>query len=76
MFRLLSRVQLAYVGLFFAACAWVFSYEATNVWPVQKCAAHGGWWSPKYHMCGQPVPIWRITGRLPSQVAPPPAKKP
>lgn len=69
MFRLFTRVQFAYVGLFFAACAWVFIYEANYVWPVQKCEAHGGWWSDKYHMCGQPIPIWRITGRLPGAPA-------
>ncbi len=76
MLRLLTRVQFAYIGLFFAACAWVFVYEATYVWPVQKCEAHGGWWSDRYHMCGQPVPIWRITGRLPGASAAAPAKKP
>ena len=65
MLRLFTRVQFAYVGLFLAACVWVFVYESNYVWPVQKCEAHAGWWSDKYHMCAQPVPIWRITGRLP-----------
>ena len=70
MFRLLTRVQLGYVGLFLVACGWVYGYEATNVWPVRKCEAHGGWWSGKYHMCAQPLPIWRITGRPPTGAAP------
>jgi hypothetical protein len=73
MMRLLTRVQLAYLGLFLACCVAVFAYQAYYVWPVQKCAEHGGWWAPKYHMCGQPVPIWRFTGRLPHGATPPAA---
>lgn len=69
MLRLLNRVQLAYLGLFIAACISVFAYQAIYVWPVQKCEAHGGWWSAKYHMCATPIPIWRFTGRLPGQAA-------
>jgi len=63
MMRLLTRVQLAYLGLFLACCVAVFGYQAYYVWPVQKCEEHGGWWAPKYHQCGQPMPISRFTGR-------------
>ena len=70
MLRLLSRVQLAYVGIFFACCIGVFVYEARYVWPVQACEKHGGWWSDRYHQCATPVPIWQITGRLPQGWAP------
>ncbi len=70
MMRLITRVQLAYLGLFLACCAAVYGYQAYYVWPVQKCEKHGGWWSARYHMCAQPMPIWRITGRKPN--TPPP----
>ncbi|HEX3406592.1 MAG TPA: hypothetical protein VHS81_05080 [Caulobacteraceae bacterium] len=70
MLRLLTRVQLAYVGVFFACCIGVFVYEARYVWPVQACEKHGGWWSDRYRQCATPVPIWQITGRVPQGWAP------
>ena len=70
MLRLLSRVQLAYVGIFFACCIGVFVYQARYVWPVQACEKHGGWWSDRYRQCATPVPIWQITGRVPQGWAP------
>jgi hypothetical protein len=70
MLRLLTRVQLAYVGVFFACCIGVFVYQARYVWPVQACEKHGGWWSVRYRMCATPVPIWQITGRVPQGWAP------
>jgi hypothetical protein len=70
MLRLLTRVQLAYVGVFFACCIGVFVYEARYVWPVQACEKHGGWWSDRYRMCATPTPIWQITGRVPQGWAP------
>jgi len=65
MFRLMTRVQVAYIGLFLIVCAGVFAYEALYIWPMQQCEADGGWWSMKYRLCATPIPIWRITGRLP-----------
>jgi hypothetical protein len=65
MLRLFSRVQLAYVGLFLAACMGVFYYQANYIWPMQRCEEHGGWWSARYHQCATPMPIWRFTGRRP-----------
>jgi hypothetical protein len=70
MLRLLTRVQLAYVGVFFACCIGVFVYQARYVWPVQACEKHGGWWSDRYRMCATPMPIWQITGRIPQGYAP------
>jgi hypothetical protein len=69
MLRLFTRVQLAYVGLFFAACIGVFYYQANYIWPVQRCEQHGGWWSARFHECATPMPIWRITGRKPGTPA-------
>ncbi|HEY3798623.1 MAG TPA: hypothetical protein VGL58_09735 [Caulobacteraceae bacterium] len=76
MFRFFGRLQLAYVGLFFAAIAFVAIYQAIYVWPIQRCQARGGWWSDKYHECGTPIPIWRFTGRLPSTPQSPGAAAP
>jgi hypothetical protein len=70
MLRLITRVQLVYVGVFFACCIGVFVYQARYVWPVQACDQHGGWWSAKYHECATPIPLWRITGRIPQGWAP------
>jgi hypothetical protein len=70
MLRLISRVQMAYIGVFFACCIGVFVYQARYVWPVQACEQHGGWWSAKYHECATPIPLWRITGRIPQGWAP------
>jgi hypothetical protein len=63
MLRIFSRVQLVYVGLAFAACIGLFVYQATSVWPVERCESHGGWWSAKYRECATPMPISRFTGR-------------
>jgi hypothetical protein len=78
MLRLVSRAQIAYFGLFLIACVAIFAYDAAYVWPLQRCEAHGGWWSDKYRMCAQPIPIWRITGRMPKAMpaSPPPPKSP
>ena len=69
MLRLVSRAQIAYLGLFLVACAAMFAYDALYVWPVQRCEAHGGWWSGRYRMCAQPIPIWHFTGRMPKGMA-------
>jgi hypothetical protein len=69
MFRLISRVQIAYVGLFVIVCAGVFAYEGLYIWPMQQCESGGGWWSAKYRECATPMPIWRFTGRKPGTPA-------
>jgi hypothetical protein len=73
MMRLLTRVQLAYLGLFLACSVAIFAYQAYYVWPMQKCDQRGGWWSAKYHMCATPMPIWRFTGRMPKTLPTSPA---
>jgi hypothetical protein len=65
MLRLFSRVQLAYVGLFFVVCLGLFYYQANYIWPMQRCEQGGGWWSVRYHACARPMPIWHFTGRRP-----------
>jgi len=63
MFPLLTRVQLAYVALFFLVSGGLVAWEALYVWPAERCEQNGGWWSVKYRQCATPIPIWRITGR-------------
>ena len=70
MLRLLTRVQLAYVGVFFACCIGVFSTRRATSGRCRRCEQHGGWWSARYHECATPIPIWRITGRIPQGWAP------
>jgi hypothetical protein len=67
MLRILSRVQMVYVGIAVAACLGLFYYQANYVWPAETCESHGGWWSDKFHECATPMPIWRFTGRMPGQ---------
>jgi len=67
MYRLIGRVQIAYLGLFVLVCAGVFAYESMFIWPMQSCESNGGWWSAKYRECATPIPVWRITGRRPGQ---------
>jgi hypothetical protein len=69
MIRFWSRLQLAYLGVFLAASAAILIYQAVFIWPAEHCEAQGGWWAPKYHQCATPMPIWRITGRLPGSSA-------
>ena len=59
MFRLISRVQIAYVGLFVIVCAGVFAYEGLYIWPMQQCESGGGWWSAKYRECATPMRVRR-----------------
>jgi hypothetical protein len=67
MLRIISRVQLVYVGIAVAACLGLLYYQATYVWPAQACESDHRWWSDKYHECATPMPIWRFTGRMPGQ---------
>ena len=75
MFRLLTRVQIAYICLFFIVCAAVFAYQAVYIWPIERCQAHGGWWSARYRQCATPIPIWRFTGRFPAALAGAPGQR-
>ena len=74
--RTITRVKIIFFGLFLAGSLGMLGYHFYFVWPAQNCDAQGGWWDPKDHLCASPMPIWRITGRLPGKIAPatPPAK--
>jgi hypothetical protein len=68
--RTLNRAKYLFFGLFLIASAGTFGYHVWFVWPRDKCEANDGWWDPKDHLCANPMPIWRITGRLPAPPAP------
>jgi hypothetical protein len=62
MFRLFSRVQIAYFSLFMVASAVLYGYAALEVWPAEQCNSQGGWWDPKDRVCATPIPLEQITG--------------
>ncbi|MBV9994650.1 MAG: hypothetical protein JO127_05495 [Caulobacteraceae bacterium] len=76
MFRIFSRVQLAYLAVFLLICAGLYVYEAMYVWPAQRCEADGAWWNARDRECDTPIQIWRITGKAPRARAAPPSAAP
>jgi hypothetical protein len=63
MLRLLSRAHLIFIMVFLVCCAGVVAYQQMQVWPAQHCEKQGGWWDARDRQCGEPIPLWRITGR-------------
>ncbi len=76
--RTIDRVKVLFLGLFLIGSLGMFGYQFYVVWPAQNCEADGGWWDSRDHLCASPMPIWRITGRMPATVAgaPGPPKSP
>ena len=66
--RTIDRVKVLFLGLFLIGSLGMFGYQFYVVWPAQNCEADGGWWDSRDHLCASPMPIWRITGRLPATV--------
>jgi hypothetical protein len=64
--RWIANAKVAMLAMFLVLSVAAFGYEWWYVWPVQKCDQRGGWWDPKDRQCLDPMPIWRITGRLPT----------
>ena len=64
-----SRATRATLAVFVLASLSVAAYDWWYIWPAQKCEKVGQWWDPRDHECLTPIPVWRITGRLPT---PPP----
>jgi hypothetical protein len=67
--RMMDNARLALFALFLVATAGTIAYQAWYIWPMQKCERAGEWWSPRDRVCATPIPIWRITGRLPNTPA-------
>ena len=77
MFSTLKNLRYILMAVFLVASLAAFGYEWWFVWPARDCEAKQKWWDPKDHQCLSPMPIWRITGRLPTTVVTtPPAPAP
>jgi hypothetical protein len=61
----ITRAKLVALCMFFAATLAAISYQMIFVWPVQRCENRGDWWDSEDRQCLTPMPIWRITGRMP-----------
>ena len=59
----ITRIKLAFVGVFFVACAGVWAYQVFYVWPRDKCERGGGWFDPSSRHCGRVIYIPDVTGR-------------
>ncbi len=64
--RAITNAKLIVTGLAFLAALATIGYEWRYVWPVRACEEKGAWWDPKDRECLTPMPIWRITNRLPT----------
>ncbi len=66
----ITNTKYIIVGLFLVSSLAATAYQWWYVWPVQKCDRAGAWWDAADHQCLTPMPIWRITGRMPTPGAP------
>jgi hypothetical protein len=66
MTRLLNRLKIFFLGLFFVLSAGTLAYHYFYVWPAKRCESQGNWWDPKTRVCAVPIPISTITGRKPN----------
>ena len=72
--RWINNTRLIIVVIALFAVAFTVWYDAKYVWPIQACERRQAWWDPKDRQCLDPIPIWKITGRMPT--AAPSAKAP
>lgn len=63
----IANLKYIILGLFLAASLAATGYEWWYVWPVKRCDNAGAWWDPQDRECLTPIPIWRVTGRLPGE---------
>jgi hypothetical protein len=71
--RSIDRLKLIFLVIFAICCVIIWTYQALYVWPRNKCEAMGDWWDWHDRVCAVPMPIWRFTGRAPTQPTPPAA---
>jgi hypothetical protein len=76
--RWIANTKYVLLGLFLIASLGAAAYQWWVIWPARKCDETAAWWDARDHQCLVPMPIWRITGRLPSAPSPatPPAARP
>jgi hypothetical protein len=68
--RWIANAKYLIFGVFLAASLSAAAYQWWFVWPVRKCDQAGAWWDARDRQCLTPMPIWRITGRLPGEAPP------
>lgn len=68
-FGILTRSALI---IFLFISAGLVAYEYLYVIPAKKCEAASLWWDQRDRECLTPMPIWKITGRMPDHVVPAP----
>ena len=63
----IANLKYIVLGLFLVASVAATGYEWWYVWPAKRCDSAGAWWDPRDRECLTPIPIWRVTGRLPGE---------
>ena len=64
----ISTLRTALLALFAVAAVGTVGYEWWFVWPAKKCDEKQLWWDARDHQCLTPMPIWKITGHMPTAV--------
>ena len=60
-----ERLKLVFLVLFAVANVVMLAYQVGWVMPEHRCLAAGGWWDGGFsRVCGRPVLISDITGRI------------
>ena len=61
--RMIDRLKLIFLGIFFLGAAATWGYQALWVWPAKNCEANGNWWNSSSRTCAHPIYIPDLTGR-------------
>lgn len=59
----ITRLQIAFFGLFLAGSLSVVAYHYFWVWPKARCDARGGAWAGRWMKCGTVYSIETLTRR-------------
>ncbi|MGR4864258.1 hypothetical protein [Caulobacter sp. LARHSG274] len=59
----ITRLQIAFFGLFLAGSLSVVAYHYFWVWPKARCEARGGVWAGRWMKCGTIYSIETLTRR-------------
>jgi len=70
MTRLIDRLKLFFLGVFFISCVAVWTYQLLWVAPEKKCESHGNWWDPFSRVCATPLYLPNLTGRPAGTLSP------
>jgi len=61
----IARTKYIVFAIFLVGSLAAAIYQWWFIWPAQKCDRERNWWDARDHECLTPMPIWRVTGRLP-----------